>query len=229
MMEELQKRDNRITFHEYNVAFNYSKINNYAVNHYAKGEHILLLNNDIEIITADWVEALLEFSQRDNVGVVGAKLYYPNDTIQHAGISIGVLTLAGHSFKHSPRNSPCYMGRESVIQNVSAVTAACLMVKKSIFEQVSGLNEDKLKIAFNDVDFCLRIQEHGYLNVYTPYCEAYHHESISRGLEDTPEKQERFASEVRYMQERHKDILEKGDPFYNINLTLEHEDYSLKN
>ena len=228
MMKILQQKDDRIAFYEYDIPFNYSKINNYAVNHYAKGEHILLLNNDIEIITPDWIEALLEFSQRKDVGTVGAKLYYPNDTIQHAGIAIGVLTLADHSFKHSPRKSPCYMGRESVTQNVSAVTAACLMVKRTVFNQVNGLNEDKLKIAFNDVDFCLRVQEQGYLNVFTPYCEAYHHESISRGFEDTPEKQERFASEVRYMQERHKDILKEGDPFYNINYTLEHENYSLK-
>jgi GT2 family glycosyltransferase len=227
-MRRLEELDSRINFYEYNVPFNYSQINNYAVNKYAKGEHVILLNNDIEIITPEWIESLLEFSQREDVGAVGAKLFYPNDTIQHAGVAIGVLSLAGHNFKHHPRNAPAYMGRESVIQNVSAVTAACLMVKKSVFNLVKGLNEDDLKIAFNDIDFCLRIQEMGYINVFTPYCEAYHHESISRGLEDTPEKQKRFLKEVVYTQVRHKEVLQNGDPYYNPNLSLESENFSLK-
>jgi len=227
-MARLQKRDERVKFYEYNVSFNYSQINNYAVEKYVKGEHIILLNNDIEIITPSWIEEMLMFSQRDEIGCVGAKLYYPNDTIQHAGIAIGVLTLAGHSFRHLPRNTPGYMGRESVIQNVSAVTAACLMIKTTIFKALDGLNEENLKIAFNDVDFCLRVQEQGYKNILTPYCEAYHHESISRGAEDSPEKIARFNSEVAYMQKRHKKLLQKGDPYYNKNLTLDREDFSLQ-
>ena len=227
-MKRLEKLDDRVKFYEYNVPFNYSDINNYAVNTYAKGEHIILLNNDIEIITPQWIESMLEFSQRKEIGAVGAKLYYPNDTIQHAGIAMGVLTLAGHNFKHHPRNSPAYMGRESVVQNTSAVTAACLMIKKSIFKEVNGLNEKDLKIAFNDVDFCLRVQENGYVNVFTPYCEAYHHESISRGSEDTEAKQNRFKGEVEFMQNRHQKILEDGDPYYNPNLTLNREDFNLK-
>jgi GT2 family glycosyltransferase len=157
-----------------------------------------------------------------------SRLYYPDDTIQHAGISIGVLTLAGHNFKHLKRDIPAYFGRESVIYNVSAVTAACLMVKKSIYQEMSGLNEYNLAVAFNDVDFCLRVQESGYLNVFTPYCEAYHHESISRGYEDSPEKVARFNSEVDYMKERHQQILLQGDPYYNPNLTLDREDFSLR-
>ena len=226
MMESLQDLDKRIHFYEYNKAFNYSAINNYAVSHYVNGKHVLLLNNDIEIITPEWIEELLMFSQRDDVGVVGAKLYYPNDTIQHAGVIIGIGGVAGHSHKHFPRNSHGYFSRLNIPQNLSAVTAACLMVKKKIYEDLGGLNEKELKIAFNDVDFCLRAREMGYLNVFTPYCEAYHHESISRGAEDTPEKKARFNMECSYMKKRHRDIINR-DIYYNKNLTVEHENFSL--
>ena len=225
-MDRLQALDDRIHFHEYNIPFNYSAINNFAVNEYAKGEHVLLLNNDIEIITPEWIEAMLQFSQRENTGCVGAKLYYPNDTIQHAGVIIGLGGLAGHSYKYFPINQPGYFKRLILIQNFSAVTAACLMIKKSIFEEVKGLNEQDLKIAFNDVDFCLRVREAGYLNVFTPYCEAYHHESVSRGLEDTEEKKMRFKNEVEFVRKRHNNILENGDPYYNPNLTLDREAFS---
>jgi len=226
-MKRLESLDGRIKFYEYNVPFNYSDINNHAVRSYAKGEQILLLNNDIEIITPEWIEAMLEFSQREDVGVVGAKLYYPDDTVQHAGVIIGIGGIAGHAHKHFLRSDAGYFSRLDLVQNLSAVTAACFMVKREIFEEVDGLNENELKIAFNDVDFCLRIREKGYLNIYTPYCEAYHHESISRGVEDTFEKQERFLNEVTYMQKRHKDILQEGDPYYNPRLTLSREDFSL--
>ncbi len=225
-MKRLESLDKRVKVYEYNVPFNYSDINNHAVKKYAKGEHILLLNNDIEIITPEWIEEMLMYSQRESVGVVGAKLYYPNDTIQHAGVIIGIGGIAGHSHKYFDKNSTGYFSRLHLIQNLSAVTAACFMVKKSIFEEVNGLNEEELKVAFNDVDFCLRVTEKGYLNIFTPYCEAYHHESISRGLEDTLEKQERFRKEVEYMQGRHKSILKNGDPYYNPNLTLDREDFS---
>ena len=228
MMESLTSKDNRVSFYEYNIPFNYSAINNHAVQKYAKGEHILLLNNDIEIISPSWIESMLEFSQREDIGVVGAKLYYPDDTIQHAGVTIGVLTLAGHNFRHAQRSSPCYMGRESVVQNISAVTGACLMVKRNIYNEVKGLNQNELKIAFNDIDFCLRIQNKGYLNLFTPYCEAYHYESISRGEEDSPEKIKRFNFEVEFMQKKYKKLLAQGDIFYNSNLTLDREDFSLK-
>jgi len=227
-MQRLEKLDSRIKFYEYNVPFNYSDINNYAVNNYAKGEHIILLNNDIEIITPEWIESMLEHSQRDEVGCVGAKLYYPNDTIQHAGVIMGIGGIAGHSHKHFNRNNPGYISRLNLVQNFSAVTAACLMVKTKIFKELNGLNEENLKIAFNDVDFCLRVKENGYRNIFNPYCEAYHHESISRGHEDSLEKVERFNSEVDYMKERHNDILLKGDPYYNVNLTLYREDFGLR-
>lgn len=227
-MQRLEKLDNRIKFYEYNVPFNYSDINNYAVNNYVKGEQIILLNNDIEIITPEWIENMLEHSQRDEVGCVGAKLYYPNDTIQHAGVIVGLGGVAGHSHKCFGRSNSGYFHRLELIQNLSAVTAACLMVKTKIFKELNGLNEENLKIAFNDVDFCLRVQEKGYKNIFTPYCEAYHHESISRGLEDSLEKIARFNSEVDYMKKRHKDILLCGDPYYNPKLTLDREDFSLR-
>ncbi|MBD3839950.1 MAG: glycosyltransferase, partial [Epsilonproteobacteria bacterium] len=227
-MMRLEKLDNRIKFYEYNVPFNYSQINNHAVEKYAKGEHVILLNNDIEIISPEWIENMLEHSQREEIGCVGAKLYYPNDTIQHAGVIIGIGGIAGHSHKYFHKDYPGYFSRLALAQNVSAVTGACLMVKSKIFKELQGLNEENLKIAFNDVDFCLRVQEKGYRNIFTPYCEAYHHESISRGVEDSAEKVARFNSEIEYMQERHKEILKNGDPYYNPNLTLDREDFSLQ-
>ena len=227
-MKRLENLDKRIKFYEYNVPFNYSDINNHAVKKYAKGEHIILLNNDIEIITPKWIEEMLMHSQREEIGAVGAKLYYPDDTIQHAGVIIGIGGVAGHAHKHFDRNHTGYFARLNLVQNFSAVTAACLMVKRLIYDEVEGLNEKDLKIAFNDVDFCLRVQEKGYRNIFTPYCEAYHHESISRGLEDTPQKQKRFSSEVKYIQERYKEILEKGDPYYNPNLTLIKQNFEIK-
>jgi hypothetical protein len=227
-MKRLKSLDNRIKFYEYNIAFNYSKINNYAVDNYANGKHIILLNNDIEIISSDWIESMLEHSQRDDVGCVGAKLYYPNNTIQHAGIIVGLGGVAGHSHKYYDKNYSGYFNRLNIIQNVSAVTGACLMVKKSIYREIDGLNEKNLSIAFNDVDFCLRVQEKGYRNIFTPYCEAYHYESISRGFEDNPKKIARFNSEIEYIKKRHKKILQNGDPYYNRNLTLDREDFTLR-
>jgi GT2 family glycosyltransferase len=226
-MVRLEKKDSRISFYEYNTDFNYADINNHAVNTYAKGEHVLLLNNDIEVIEPTWLEAMLEHSQRDNVGCVGAKLYYPNNTVQHAGIIIGLGGYAGHSHKLSPRDNPGYFNRLNAIQNLSAVTAACLMIKKSIYQEVNGMDEIKFKVAYNDVDFCLRVREKGYLNIFTPYAEMYHHESISRGYETTPEKIARFQTEKDALYARHKDILDNGDPYYNPNLTHDTEDFSL--
>jgi GT2 family glycosyltransferase len=227
LMERLASIDARVSFYEYNVPFNYSEINNYGVNTHTKGEHILLLNNDIEIINDDWLEAMLEHSQRPEVGCVGAKLYFSNDTVQHAGIIIGLGGYAGHSHKMFLRNSPGYFNRLNSVQNISAVTGACLMVKKSLYQQINGLNEVDFKVAYNDVDFCLRIQELGYLNIFTPYAEAYHYESISRGYEETPEKIARFQKEKDALHRRHKEILENGDPYYNLNLTRNKEDFSI--
>ena len=227
VMKQYENKDSRIKFYEYNFAFNFSSLNNYG-EQFCKGEHLILLNNDIEIITPDWIEALLEHSQRPEVGVVGAKLYYPNETVQHAGVIIGIGGVAGHAHKHYNRQDPGYHTRLNLIQNFSAVTAACFMVKRSIYKELNGLNHTDLTIAFNDIDFCLRVLELNYINVFTPYCEAYHHESISRGYEDAPEKQKRFQKEIDYMMTRHKKAILGPDPYYNPNLTIVSEDFSLR-
>lgn len=227
MMEKLRQRDSRVSFFEYNTPFNYADINNHAVEKYAKGEHLLLLNNDIEVIDPEWMEAMLEHSQREEIGCVGAKLYYPDDTIQHAGVIIGLGGYAGHAHKMYPRDNPGYFNRLNAIQNVSAVTAACMMVKREIYDEVGGMDADRFKVAYNDVDFCLRVREAGYLNLFTPYAQMYHHESISRGYETTPEKLERFQREKDALLQRHWEILENGDPYYNPNLTQDKEDFSL--
>ena len=227
VMRDLEAKDPRVKFHEYNIEFNYAKINNYAVERYAKGEHIVLLNNDIEVISPDWIGAMLEHSQREEIGCVGAKLYYPDDTVQHAGVIVGLGGYAGHSHKMYPRENPGYFNRLNVIQNVSAVTAACLMVKKRLYQEVGGMDDEAFKVAYNDVDFCLRIRERGYWNLFTPYAQMYHHESISRGYETTPEKIARFTEEKKRLFRRHAEILIEGDPFYNPNLTQDKEDFSL--
>ena len=225
--DTLKKYDNiKIVVYKPENGFNYSAINNYGVK-FASGEHYILLNNDVEIITPEWIEEMLMYSQRDDIGAVGAMLYYPNDTIQHAGVTIGVLTLAGHNFKHSHRGDPGYFGRAGYQQNISAVTAACLMVSSEVYEKVNGLDES-FAVAFNDIDFCMRIRKEGYLIVFTPFAELYHYESISRGDDETPEKRKRFVSEVERFQSRWKKELEAGDPYYNPNLTLDREDFSLK-
>lgn len=221
----LTKAHPNIRFLEHNVPFNYSEVNNWAVKH-AKGPYVLLMNNDIEVISSEWLSAMVEHIQRQEVGAVGAKLYYPNNTIQHAGVMVGLGGVAGHSHKYFPQNNDGYFARVNVIQDLSACTAACLLVKKSVFEEVQGLDDKNLKIAFNDVDFCLKIRKAGYLIVYTPFAELYHHESVSRGQEDTPEKQARFQREVLYMKSKYGDRLLR-DPYYNPNLSLDREDFSL--
>lgn len=208
------------------AGFNYSAINNFGVK-FASGEHYLLLNNDIEVITPNWIEEMLMFSQRSDTGAVGAKLYYPNNTIQHAGVIVGLGGVAGHSHKHHLREHAGYMMRTCLVQNLSACTAACLLIRKDVFEQVGGLDES-FAVAFNDIDLCMRIREAGYLITFTPFAELYHYESISRGLEDTIEKQARFASEVNRFKQRWAKQLDAGDPYYNPNLTLDREDFSLK-
>ncbi len=206
--------------------FNYSEINNFGFE-FCNGEQIILLNNDIEVITPSWIEEMLMYNQRDDVGITGAMLYYPNDTIQHAGIVLGVLTLAGHSYRHFERNHVGYMGRLGYAHNVTAVTAACLMIKRSVFEEVNGL-DPIFKVAFNDIDLCMRVRQKDYLVCWTPYAELYHHESISRGSEDTPEKQARFVGEIKLFHERWEKELKNGDPYYNKNLTLDREDFSFR-
>lgn len=216
-----------VTYNPPKSEFNYSAINNYGIQ-FTNGEHIIFLNNDIKIISPNWIEELLMFSQRNDIGAVGAKLYYPNDTIQHAGVIIGMCGLAGHAHRNFPRNSNGYFGRCNIQQNLSAVTAACLMMKKKIFLEIGGFDEADLKVAFNDIDLCMKVRKAGYLIVWTPFAEAYHYESISRGLEDTEEKQKRFQGEIMAFKKRWKKELEEGDPYYNPNLILENEDFSLK-
>lgn len=206
--------------------FNYSAINNLGVQE-SDGEYVVLLNNDTEIISPDWLTEMLMFAQRSDVGAVGAKLYYPDDTIQHAGIGIGLLTLAGHYFRGFPRQHPGYMGRLIYAHNVSAVTAACIMIRRSVWDEVNGLDES-FEVAFNDVDMCMRIRKAGYLIVMTPFAELYHYESKSRGLDEAPKKRKRFVGEVERFQKRWAAELKAGDPYYNPQLTLDREDFGVK-
>lgn len=204
---------------KYEDKFNYSRINNEAVK-VATGDYVLFLNNDIEIIEPAWMEEMLMYAQRQDVGAVGAKLYFSNDTVQHAGVILGAGEdkIAIHSFVGAKREETGYMGRLFFAQNVSAVTAACMLVEKSKFEQVGGFDE-KLAVAYNDVDLCLKLREAGYLNVLNPFADAYHYESITRGYDDEGESRARFKSEVSYMKSKWKDVLEAEDPFYNPNVS----------
>lgn len=220
------KKERKVRIVTWKGKFNYSAINNFGAK-YAKGKYLLLLNNDTEVISPDWIQEMLMFAQRGDVGAVGAKLYYPDNTIQHAGLGIGLLTLAGHLHRGFDRSHPGYMGRLIYAQDLSGVTAACVMIPRHVWEEVNGLDAS-FAVAFNDVDLCMRIRKVGYLIVWTPYAELYHYESKSRGLEDTPEKQKRFEGEVHRFQERWKKELEAGDPYYNPNLTLDREDFSIK-
>lgn len=206
--------------------FNYSAINNFGIRH-ASGQYVICLNNDIQVIAGGWMEELLGVCQREEVGVVGAKLYYPDDTIQHAGIVVGIGGIAGSLFVGMKRERSGYLHKASLMQDLSAVTAACMMVKKKAFEEAGGF-EEKLAVAFNDVDLCLKIREKGYLVVYDPYVEMYHYESKTRGREDTKEKVRRFQGEIEYMRTRWIGILKEGDPCYNKNLSLSKWNYSLK-
>ena len=206
--------------------FNYSAINNYGET-FAQGDYILLLNNDTEMIEPRSIEDMLGICQRKDVGAVGARLYYEDDTIQHAGVIIGLGGTAGHAFLNIPKEQGGYFNRIFAKQDVSAVTAACLMVKKTVFEEVGGLFEG-LKVAFNDIDFCLKIREAGYLIVYDPQAEFYHYESKSRGMEDTPEKVARFNREIETLTNRWDQIFDKGDPYYNPNLSLLMDSYTIK-
>ena len=224
--EKMQKECEKIHVCYYEGPFNYSKINNFGVQH-AAGEYLLLLNNDTEMINEDCLEEMLGYCSRSDVGVVGARLYYEDNTIQHAGVVIGFGGIAGHCFVQQPRGSTGYCHRIICAQDYSAVTAACMMVKRSVFEEVGGLTEE-LAVAFNDIDFCMKVRQKGYLIVYNPYAELYHYESKSRGLEDTPEKLERFHNEIRIFETRWPDIMKNGDPYYNSNLSLETQDFSLK-
>lgn len=205
--------------------FNYSAINNYAVRE-SKGSLIGLVNNDIEVINPDWMNELVAQASRPDIGCVGAKLYYPNNSIQHAGVVLGLGGVAGHPFKYFDGNSDGYFGRAKIVQNYSAVTGACLFVKKELFNKVGGLDQVNLKVAFNDVDLCLKIRELGYRNLWTPYANLVHHESLSRGTDSDGDKLLRFRREVNYMKKKWGWAIE-SDPNYNINLTRKREDFSI--
>lgn len=215
----------RFKCYEYNIPFNYSSINNYAVTK-AKGDYLLFLNNDTEVITSDWLEAMVEQAQRQTIGAVGALLLYPDNTVQHAGVVMGVGGVAGHSHKHFPASHQGYVSQLASVNNYSAVTAACLMCRREVFQKVGGF-EELLSVAFNDVDLCLNIASHGYRNIYLPHVILYHYESKSRGKEDTLEKQQRFQQETEKMQQKWGHLIEQ-DPCYNPNLSREQENYSLR-
>ena len=206
--------------------FNYSALNNFGAR-YATGEYLLLLNNDTEVITPGWLEEMVMYAQQKRVGCVGAKLLYPDDTIQHAGVGFGIGGVAGHLHKYFPATSDGYMGRLNYVQDVYGDTAACLLIRKEIYDEVHGLDES-YAVAFNDVDFCVRVREAGYTNIFTPFAQLYHYESKSRGMEDNPEKQKRFQGEVLRFQARWGDLLAKGDPCTNPNFDIQREDFSLK-
>lgn len=224
--KKLEAENPKVRMVYWDGVFNYSAINNYGAS-FAKGEYLLLLNNDTEIINPDCLEELLGYCMRKDVGAVGARLYYEDDTIQHAGVVIGFGGIAGHCFVQQKRGTTGYCHRIICAQDYSAVTAACMMVKKSAFDAVGGLSEE-LAVAFNDIDFCMKLRKAEYLIVYNPYAELYHYESKSRGLEDTPEKVARFNKEIATFEKKWPEILENGDPYYNPNLTLKSQDFSLK-
>jgi GT2 family glycosyltransferase len=218
------KKDPRVRVLPYPHPFNYAAVNNFAARQ-AEGDILALVNNDIEVISHDWLDEMVAWAAQPEVGCVGAKLYYPNDRIQHAGVILSLGGVAAHSHKHFPRDHPGYFYRLRVTQNLSAVTAACLVVRKALYEEVGGFDE-ALAIAFNDVDFCLKVREAGYRNVWTPFAELYHHESVSRGEENTPAKRARFSSEIRYLKSKWGDVL-RQDPFYSPHLTKGREDFSI--
>lgn len=218
------QRDPRVRVVSYDHPFNFSAINNFGARQ-ARGELIGLINNDVEVISSEWLTEMVSHACRPEIGCVGAKLYYPDDTVQHAGVILGIGEVAGHSHKYYPRTACGYFSRLMLVQDLSAVTGACLIMRKELYERVGGLDEENLTVAFNDVDLCIKVREAGYRNLWTPYAELYHHESVSRGHEDTPEKQERFRKEIECMVSRWGDLL-KRDPCYSPNLNGKYEDFS---
>lgn len=219
--------DPRIRILQYQHSFNYSAINNYAVKH-ARGKLLAFVNNDIEVINTGWLTEMVFQALRPEIGCVGAKLYYPDGTIQHGGVILGIHGTASHAHKHFSGDDTGYFGRLSVVHNVSAVTAACMVVRKSVFNKSGGFDEDNLKIAYNDVDLCLKVLDLGYRNLWTPFAELIHYESKSRGKKHTKETRERLDQEEAFIRSKWMQYL-KNDPAYNVNLTLTREDFSLGN
>lgn len=224
--KELEKNEKIKVVNYPKKGFNYSGIINFGVKN-SSGDYVIQLNNDTELLTPNWLEIMLGFAQREDVGAVGVKLYYPDETIQHAGIVVGLGGVAGNRFKSIPKDGHGYFARESMIENLTAVTAACIMTPKSVFDEVQGMDEN-LAVAFNDVDFCLKIREKGYLVVYNPFVEFTHYESKSRGYEDTLEKKKRFEGEIATFKKKWQNFLDEGDPYYNINLSPDTEVYHMR-
>ncbi len=208
------------------TGFNWSALNNYAVREYAKGDYILLLNNDTEVISPDWIQEMLMYAQRSDVGAVGAMLYYPDDTIQHAGVIIGFGEVASHAFRNVKRGEYGYMERLLYAQNVSAVTGACMMMRRTVYDEVYGIDES-FPVRYNDIDLCLRIREEGYLIVWTPYAELYHYESKSRGYDDNKNKKKAAQDEQNHFQKKWVKSLYNGDPYYNLNFSLHNRSFYL--
>jgi len=226
LYEQLQSLDPRVSLLEQNGPFNFSLINNWAAER-AKGKALLFLNNDIEVISPNWLEEMLQHALRPDVGGVGAKLYYPDGTIQHAGIIIGPsFGIAQHEHLRAPREAAGYFGRLTYIRNVSAVTAACVMIRKEIFDEVNGFDEH-YALAYGDVDLCLKMRGKGLVNVWTPFSELYHFESKTRGYDDSPEKRARFKAELEYFLQKWHATLKKGDPYYNPAFSMKNEDFEL--
>lgn len=212
---------------KYEGGFNFSAINNFG-RKFAKGEQLLLLNNDVELLSEGFLAEMLMYSQRPDVGCVGAKLYFPDDTIQHAGVFLGINGTAGHSHKSHPRASAGDLYRLATPQDLMAVTGACLMVKASLYDACGGLDEEKFAVAYNDIDLCLKLWQQGLLNVFTPFAEAYHHESKSRGLDTLSENAKRYEREKANFIEKYTPLIQKGDPYYNRHFNLLFENYGLK-
>ena len=223
---QILERKPNIRVVQWNGKFNYSAINNFGYT-FAKGDYILLLNNDTEVISSDWIQEMLMYAQRSDVGAVGAKLYYPDGTIQHGGVVLGVGGVAAHLHCNRPKEDVGYMGRLIYAQDLTAVTAACMMIPRKVWEQTKGLDES-FEVAFNDVDFCMRIRQLGYLIVFTPFAELYHYESKSRKADDTPEKRARFVGEVERFQARWAKELEAGDPYYNPNFSPNDANFTIR-
>jgi GT2 family glycosyltransferase len=222
--DEISQKE-QITIIKYPHPFNYSAINNYAADH-ASGKVLIFLNNDIEVISPDWLNEMVSHALRPEIGAVGAMLYYPNDTIQHAGVILGMKGIAGHIYYGSPRGTIGQRGRVRLTQNFSAVTAACMAIEKTKFFEINGFNQQQLAVAYNDIDLCLRLIKAGYRNLWTPHAELYHHESATRSYEDSPEKINRVKSEADYLVNQWPEMI-ANDPTYNLNLTLTIPDFSL--
>lgn len=222
---EQLKHHQKVKIISYNKPFNYSKVNNFAVEH-THGEILLFLNNDTEVIVSSWLTEMVSQAIRSEIGIVGAKLYYPDDTIQHGGVIGGFGSVAGHIFCRWPRKKHGYMGKDSLTQNFLAVTAACIAMRRSVFEELNGFEENTLAVAFNDVDLCLRAYKKGYRILWSPFAELYHYESLTRGRAQTQEEKNQEKKEINYMVKHWGDLLQK-DPFYNPNLSLTCPHYSL--